>query len=137
VRGKDAADRQPISHVRVGHQGARHRHGQLARVPHLLQCVRLQTASPDLIWRITLARAEDAGFRRVFEQLVCEGPIDLVVDEVRGRCGKTREIGSHGIHAAFRGVGALQNPLGRFSAGAGGDADCHEIPCLHVWLGPL
>lgn len=56
VGGKDAADRQPVANVRVGHQRAGDRDRQLAGVLQLLDGVGLEAVTPDLVRRIALAR---------------------------------------------------------------------------------
>ncbi len=44
--GEDAADGQAVAPVRVGHEGAAHGHGQLARVDELLHRLGLEISAP-------------------------------------------------------------------------------------------
>ena len=70
-RRQHAADRQAVADVRVRHQRAGDRHWQLAGVPHLLKGVRLETRSPDLIWRVARPRSERAGRDAYLRELTC------------------------------------------------------------------
>ena len=54
--GEDAADRQSVTDVRVGHQRAGDSDRQLACVLELLDRVGLEVVAPDLVRRIALAR---------------------------------------------------------------------------------
>ncbi len=80
-RGQDAADRQPITLVRVRHEGSGHRDRKAAGVLHLIQGARFDVAAPDLVGRTRLALNERASGRRVVHQHLRQGAIRRIVEE--------------------------------------------------------
>jgi hypothetical protein len=105
VRGEHATDREPVANVRVGHQSARRRHRQRARVSHLLQSTRLQVVTPDPVRRDPFPRNEPPA--RVVHEQLRQLTIGRVAEKLFWRTGDPAQAAHHGLGASFRGVRSL------------------------------
>ncbi len=128
-----AADGEPVADVRIRHQGAGHRYGQLARILELLDRCRLEVVAPDPVRRIDASRNKRPLRRGLLDEQPRQLPVARIVDKI-GRCrGDQVQFAHDGRHAALGCPGLLQNPLGRLGGAARRDADPDQVSCLHLY----
>ncbi len=122
VGRQHAADRQAVALVRVGHQRARHRHRQLAGVPHLLQRPLLEPLPEDLARRGRAPRGEQRTLRLRRRHQPRKRTPHWMVRELGRGVGEPAQVALHvavvsprratGLHCGVSGVHArLRNAV--------------------------